>query len=52
MRRICGLCFGLSLTHCVFQLIRTKLSPLLDLFGNIVGFRVMGRDKLGVLKPF
>ena len=52
LRRICGLCFGLSLTLCVFQLIRTKLPPLLDLFGNIAGFRVVGRNKLGVLKPF
>ena len=52
LRRICGLCFGLSLTLCVFQLIRTKLPMLPDLFGNIAGFRVVGRNKLGVLKPF
>ena len=52
LHRICGLCFGLSLTLCVFQLIRTKLPMLPDLFGNIAGFRVVGRNKLGVLKPF
>ena len=50
LRRICGLCFGLSLTLCVFQLIRAELSPLPDLFGQIAGFHVMGRDKLRILK--
>ena len=50
LRRICGLCFGLSLTLCVFQLIRTKLPPLPDLFGQIAGFCVMRRDKLGIFK--
>ena len=50
LHRICGLCFGLSLTLCVFQLIRTKLPPLPDLFGQIAGFCVMWRDKLGIFK--
>ena len=48
--RICGLCFSLSLTLCVFQLIRAELPPLPDIFGQIAGFRVMGRDKLGIFK--
>ena len=50
LRRICGLCFGLSLTHCVFQLIRAELPPFPALFGQIAGFHVMGRDKLRILK--
>ena len=45
---LCGLCFGLTL--CAFQLIGAELPPLSDLFGYIAGFRIMGSDKLGILK--
>ena len=50
LRCICGLCCSLSLTPCVFQLIRVELPPLPDLFGYITGLCVMRRDKLGIFK--
>ena len=49
---VCGLCFGLRLFLRVFQFIWAGLPSLPDLFGDVVGFSVMGSDKLSVLKAF
>ena len=47
---LCGLRFSLRLSLCTFQFVRPELSTLPDLFGHILGFSVMGSNKLGVLK--
>ena len=48
---VCGLCFGLGLPLGIFQLFGTELSSLPDLFGDVSGFGIMRRDKLGIFNP-